>query len=157
MMTKFKYSKASEKAQKKFGTFGKKYLVTKIRKTLYKSEIEKIKKMDNFFISSTNKSGSDPNVSVKYLKKSIIKITNKSLIIKNWKGDGKLITIGNILENPNVGLLFFDLKKKLRLRVKAKAKVLKYKKKKKGFKLYDPDSKIIFEFKQIWNNCLRYK
>jgi predicted pyridoxine 5'-phosphate oxidase superfamily flavin-nucleotide-binding protein len=150
------FRKETKIAQKKFGTFKKKYLKTleaEEKKNLSEHQIQTIRKLKFLFLGTSTKSGYN-SVSIKSIKNSIIKINKKELIIKNWMGDGKFISIGNILHNKNTSLLFVNFKKKIRIRIEAHAYIKKIKKQKFGIEKHD--SIIRFKFNKVWVNCPRY-
>jgi len=152
------FTKENILAQKKFGTYGKPYLKTlnkKYSKSLHVDQIKFIKKQKYFFIASANKSNNNMHISVKGMERALIKLNKQTFKIKNWMGDGIFNTLGNIMTNPRVAIIFFDFESKRRLRIQAKVKIIMIKRKNK-FSKYCHDSYLNFTFLKVFENCRRY-
>ncbi|MFC7798341.1 pyridoxamine 5'-phosphate oxidase family protein [Bacillus subtilis] len=108
--------------REKFNTKG--IRVGKFITDLFRQYIES---MDFFFIATSNREGkcdcsyrggwkgSSPAVKV---------IDEKTLIFPDYRGNGAFQSLGNILENPNIGILFIDFTHAQRLRVNGQAVIV---------------------------------
>jgi len=100
-----------------------------------------------FFISTSNKKGecdcsfrgTEPDDSGKLLQ-SILVVDAKTMVFPDYSGNRIFNSLGNILENPNIGMLFIDFKTAARLRVNGTASII-----------YDKN-----EYIDLWPKALRY-
>lgn len=77
-----------------------------------------------FFFLSTADSRSRPDCSYKGGLPGFVRIINaKTLVFPNYDGNGMFKSLGNILVNPYVGLLFIDFESPKRLRVNGRATI----------------------------------
>jgi len=100
-----------------------------------------------FFISTSNSSGecdcsfrgteSDESEN---LLQSVFVENHKKLIFPDYSGNHIYNSLGNILVNPNIGMLFIDFNTALRLRINGSAKII--------------ENNI--RYKKIWPKSLRY-
>jgi len=113
-----------------------------------------IESRDMFFISTVDAEGR-PTVSYKGGAVGFVRIVDdKTIAYPGYDGNGMFLTSGNILDNPNVGLLFIDFEDPRRLRMHGTATV----------DLQDPllseyvDAKYIvrIEVRNLFINCPRY-
>ncbi len=76
----------------------------------------------------------------------------KTLIFPDYSGNNIYNSLGNIIDNPNVGVLFIDFKSALRLRVNGGAKIITDK---NAYKYIWPKSLryIEVDVKQVYFNC----
>tara|TARA_R110002049_G_scaffold305956_1_gene503624 strand:- start:231 stop:794 length:564 start_codon:yes stop_codon:yes gene_type:complete len=147
------YSQKSSMLQQKFGT---KPLAEKLKTSRRHSELsyedkEIIKNSEFFFLATTTADG-QPDCSIKGGNPGFVEIYSKNKIgFRNYDGNGMFRSLGNILENSKVGLLFiqfFPDKKKLRINGNAH---LDYE------KSGQPDEiLILIEIRDIFPNCPRY-
>ena len=90
------------------------------RLTDYKDLIES---RDMFFLATADEYG-QPNCSYKGGDPGFVRvIDNHTLAFPNYDGNGMYLSMGNVLKNPHVGLLFIDLEEGNRLRVNGEASV----------------------------------
>ena len=81
---------------------------------------------DFFFIATSNSKGEcDASFRGRHGKSPAIKIVHeKTIIFPDYLGNGSFKSLGNILENPHIGMLFIDLKSGVRIRVNGEAQVV---------------------------------
>lgn len=105
------------------------------------------------FFLSTIGSGGEPTVSYKGGPIGFVKIEGNELIFPNYDGNGMFLSVGNLVKNPQVGLLFIDFEKPRRLRVQGTA-VIDANPDLQSF----PDAEFLVRVKpsKIWVNCTRY-
>src|SRR5580700_3490842 len=76
-----------------------------------------------FFIATADAEGR-PDCSFKGGMPGFVRVTGPSqLAFPDYDGNGMFKSLGNLLVNPNVGLLFIDMQKPRRLRVNGSATV----------------------------------
>lgn len=67
-----------------------------------------IERADMFFLATADEQGR-PNVSYKGGDPGFVKVVDEHTIaFPNYDGNGMYLSLGNVLENPHVGLLFID-------------------------------------------------
>ena len=78
-----------------------------------------------FFISTSDKRGEcDASFRSKRGRSLLLKIMDgNSIVFPDYLGNGSFRSLGNILENPHIGMLFIDLRSGLRIRVNGEAQV----------------------------------
>jgi predicted pyridoxine 5'-phosphate oxidase superfamily flavin-nucleotide-binding protein len=76
-----------------------------------------------FFLATANKDG-QPNVSHKGGRPGFVRVVGPAeLAYPDYDGNGMFMSLGNVLENPKVGLLFIDFESPMRLVVRGQATV----------------------------------
>ena len=95
-----------------------------VHQTFTNDEIEFISSRDRFFLSTLNSKG-EPTVSFKGGPVGFVKVINNALIFPNYDGKGMFLSVGNLVKNQNVGLLFIDFETPRRLLVQALRKWIK--------------------------------
>ncbi|HEY8173156.1 MAG TPA: pyridoxamine 5'-phosphate oxidase family protein [Dehalococcoidia bacterium] len=82
-----------------------------------------IERMDMFFISTVDKDG-HANCSYKGGEPGFVKvIDDQTIAFPNYDGNGMYLTMGNVLETSQVGLLFIDFERQHRMRLNGEASV----------------------------------
>lgn len=148
------YSRQSQLLQTKKDS---KRLASQLQKTRLHTELSEadilvIRKAEFFFLATADEQGY-PDCSIKGGNAGFVRIDNdKQLSILDYDGNGMFRSLGNIMANPNVGLLFLafegDIKK---LRINCTAKIVT-----------DDDQgasgefRILFGVREIFPNCPRY-
>lgn len=79
-------------------------------------EIAFVETRDMFFLSTVGPSG-QPTVSYKGGEPGFVRIEDEMLVFPSYDGNGMFLTMGDILDNPLVGLLFIDFETPRRLRI----------------------------------------
>lgn len=85
-----------------------------------------IKKQEMMFISTADAKG-ECDSSVRFGEAGFVTVVdNHHIIYPEFKGNGVMASMGNMLENPNIGLLFIDFfETKVGLHVNGKAKIIR--------------------------------
>lgn len=82
-----------------------------------------IESRDMFFIATADEEGR-PNCSCKGGDPGFVRVVDQgTLAFPNYDGNGMYLSMGNLLKNPNVGLLFIDFERGNRMRVNGVASV----------------------------------
>jgi uncharacterized protein len=82
-----------------------------------------IESRDLFFLSTVDHEGR-PTVSYKGGAPGFVQVIDpKTLLFPSYDGNGMYLSMGNVLHNPAVGLLFIDFERPQRLRVQGEAVV----------------------------------
>src|SRR2546428_10496453 len=82
-----------------------------------------IQAMDMFFIATADAQGR-PNCSYKGGAPGFVRVLDEHTIaFPNYDGNGMYLSMGNVLKNPNVGLLFIDFEKRDRVRLNGVASI----------------------------------
>jgi uncharacterized protein len=82
-----------------------------------------IESRDMFFPATADEEGR-PNVSYKGGDPGFVRVVEAdTLAFPNYNGNGMYLSMGNLSENPNVGLLFIDFEGRNRVRVNGQASV----------------------------------
>jgi predicted pyridoxine 5'-phosphate oxidase superfamily flavin-nucleotide-binding protein len=80
-----------------------------------------IEARDMFFLATADEQGR-PNCSYKGGDPGFVRVLDeRTLIIPNYDGNGMYLSMGNVRQNPHVGLLFIDFEKQKRLRLNGAA------------------------------------
>jgi len=82
-----------------------------------------IERMDLFFLATADREGR-PNCSYKVGDPGFVRVLDEeTLVFPNYDGNGMYLSVGNLSENPHVGMLFIDLCSPKRLRVNGTAHI----------------------------------
>jgi predicted pyridoxine 5'-phosphate oxidase superfamily flavin-nucleotide-binding protein len=113
-----------------------------------------IEAQDMFFLASVDHNGR-PTVSYKGGNVGLVKvIDSRTLVFPNYDGNGMYMSVGNIAQNSEVGLLFISFERPHRIRVQGTATVSRE----------DPllaqfpgaDMLVRVTLSEMWQNCPRY-
>jgi len=121
-------SKGEKELQKEFGTkedalrFYNQQMLTYLAPLMQ----DFIQEQELMFISTSDASG-ECDASFRAGEKGFVWVLDKHhLLYPEYKGNGVMASMGNISENPNIGLLFLDFfKTKVGLHVNGKAEIVK--------------------------------
>jgi predicted pyridoxine 5'-phosphate oxidase superfamily flavin-nucleotide-binding protein len=109
---------------------------------------------DMFFIASADELGR-PNCSYKGGEPGFVRVLDEHTIaFPNYDGNGMYLTMGNVIRNPHVGLLFIDFEEGHRMRLNGEASI-------------DDADPLVAEFpeaqfivrvraREVFPNCPRY-
>ncbi|WP_232415347.1 MULTISPECIES: pyridoxamine 5'-phosphate oxidase family protein [Methylotenera] len=140
--------------QDKFGTraLADKQEELIVHEVFTKEDAEFILTRDMFFLSTLNSRG-EPTVSYKGGPVGFVKVIDNELIFPNYDGNGMFLSVGNLLKNENVGLLFIDFETPRRLRVQGIAKIDEQ----PDLQIF-PKAEFLIRINptEIWVNCPRY-
>ena len=118
------YHPGNIQLQEKFGT--KKLaerLAARATDTLGPDERAFIKAANMFFLATCDDRGL-PTCSYKGGDQGFVRVVDDSTIaFPNYDGNGKYQSMGNLLQNPNVGILFIDFQGQTRLRLQGEATI----------------------------------
>lgn len=93
--------------------------------TLSDDVVRFIESLDFFFIATSNGAGQcDSSYRGKGKDVPLVKVLDsRTIVFPHYMGNGTFRSLGNILENPHVGMLFMDQKTGLRMRINGHAEV----------------------------------
>jgi predicted pyridoxine 5'-phosphate oxidase superfamily flavin-nucleotide-binding protein len=115
---------------------------------------EFIERMDMFFLATADAEGR-PNCSYKGGDPGFVRVIDEHTIaVPNYDGNGMYLSMGNVLRNQAVGLLFIDFENQWRMRLNGDASI-------------DTDDPMISEYpeaqfivrvraREVFPNCPRY-
>jgi predicted pyridoxine 5'-phosphate oxidase superfamily flavin-nucleotide-binding protein len=118
------------------------------------NDVEFIERMDMFFLATSDREG-NLDCSYKGGEPGFVRVLDpQTLAFPVYDGNGTFMSMGNVLEMPNVGMLFIDFENQNRMRVNGTASV-------------DFDDPLLAEYpeaqcvvrvrpSQIFPNCPRY-
>ena len=150
------YHESSRTLQDRFDT---RRLADRIEQVTVRDRIEErdrefIEARDMFFIATTDADG-HPTCSYKGGEPGFVRVVDeRTLAFPNYDGNGMYLTMGNLLANPHVGLLFLDFEGRRRLRLEGTASI-------------DDDDPLVAEYpeaqfvvrvraERVYPNCPRY-
>jgi uncharacterized protein len=94
-----------------------------LRDHINEGDREFIEARDMFFIATTDAEG-HPTCSYKGGDPGFVRVVDeRTLAFPNYDGNGMYLTMGNLLANPHVGLLFLDFEGRRRLRLEGTASI----------------------------------
>jgi predicted pyridoxine 5'-phosphate oxidase superfamily flavin-nucleotide-binding protein len=80
-----------------------------------------IESLDMFFLATTDESG-QPSCSYKGGEAGFVRVIDAvTLAFPNYDGNGMFLSMGNVTQNPHVGMLFIDFERQRRLRLSGAA------------------------------------
>ena len=113
-----------------------------------------IERMDMFFLATADSEGF-PNCSYKGGDPGFVRVPDpKTLVFPNYDGNGMFLSMGNSLENPQVGLLFIDFANRKRLRLNGTARIEPASSVSPPY----PEAQFVVKIavRQVFPNCPRY-
>jgi uncharacterized protein len=125
-----------------------------VRETIDADDRAFIERQDMFFLATADQYG-HPNCSYKGGDPGFVRVLDeRTIAFPSYDGNGMYLSVGNVLENPNVGLLFVSFTEQKRLRLNGVASV-------------DVDDPLLAEFPraqlvvrvratEVFPNCPRY-
>lgn len=113
-----------------------------------------IEAQDMFFLASVDHNGR-PTVSYKGGDVGLVKvIDSRTLVFPNYDGNGMYMSVGNISQNSEVGLLFISFERPHRIRVQGTATVSREDPLLEQFP--GADMLVRVNLSEMWQNCPRY-
>ncbi|MDF2683488.1 MAG: Pyridoxamine 5-phosphate oxidase-related, FMN-binding [Brevibacillus sp.] len=82
-----------------------------------------VEAMEFFFIATSDRDG-NCDCSFRGGSPAVKVLDEETLLFPDYPGNGAFQSLGNILENPKIGMLFIDFTHQQRLRINGKAEVL---------------------------------
>jgi uncharacterized protein len=113
-----------------------------------------IEARDMFFLATADEAGR-PNCSYKGGDPGFVRVVSPTEIaFPNYDGNGMYLSMGNVLRNPHVGLLFLDFERQRRMRLNGTARI-------------EPDDPLLAAYpeaqfivrvrvREVFPNCPRY-
>ena len=150
------YGESHRKLQREFDT---ERLADRIEKRLFREHITAddqafIERMDMFFLATADREGR-PNCSYKGGDPDFVRVLDpKTLAFPNYDGNGMYLSMGNTLENPEVGLLFMDFERQKRFRLNGTARIEPASSVEPAY----PEAQFVVKVavRQVFPNCPRY-
>ena len=130
------------------------HLIGRITETIGESQKEFIEKADMFFLATCDHRGL-PTCSYKGGDPGFVRVLDERwLAFPNYDGNGKFQSMGNLLKNPNVGMLFVDFEGQQRLRLQGIATILDDDELLSEY----PEAQFVIRVKatEVYTNCPRY-
>jgi predicted pyridoxine 5'-phosphate oxidase superfamily flavin-nucleotide-binding protein len=150
------YHEGSRRLQDRFDTrrLADRLESVKVRSTIDDGDRAFIESMDMFFIATADERGR-PNCSYKGGEPGFVRVLDeRTIAFPGYDGNGMFVSFGNVLVNPEVGLLFISFELRRRLRLNGTASV-------------DPDDELVATWpgamfvvrvraREVFPNCPRY-
>ena len=150
------YGEGHRKLQREFDT---ERLANRIEERLFHEHITPddrafIERMDMFFLATADKAGR-PSCSYKGGDPGFVRVLDpQTLVFPNYDGNGMYLSMGNALENPEVGMLFIDFENRKRMRLNGTARIEPT----NSIGLSYPEAQFLVKVavRQVFPNCPRY-
>ncbi len=139
--------------------FGSRKLADRVEEITLKTEFSPedaafIEAQDMFFLSSIDNEGR-PTVSYKGGAPGFVRIIDETtLAFPSYDGNGMFYSMGNIIGETKIGMLFINFETPMRLRVQGEASVHLDDPLKASFK--EAELIVRVRLTELWNNCPRY-
>ena len=130
------------------------HLTGRVTETIGEPQKEFIEKADMFFLATCDHRGL-PTCSYKGGDPGFVRVLDeKWLAFPNYDGNGKFQSMGNLLKNPNVGMLFVDFEGQQRLRLQGIATILDDDELLSQY----PEAQFMIRVRatEVYTNCPRY-
>lgn len=94
-----------------------------VKETISENDKAFIEARDMFFLSTADEEGR-PNCSYKGGDPGFVRVLDeRTIAFPNYDGNGMYLSMGNVLKNPNVGMLFIDFEGQRRMRFNGTASI----------------------------------
>jgi predicted pyridoxine 5'-phosphate oxidase superfamily flavin-nucleotide-binding protein len=113
-----------------------------------------MERMDMFFLATADEHGR-PNCSYKGGEPGFVRVIDQHTIaFPNYDGNGMYLSMGNVLANPRVGLLFIDFENQWRMRLNGEASIDEH----DPLMSHYPEAQFIVRVRasEVFPNCPRY-
>jgi len=113
-----------------------------------------IESRDMFFLATADKQGR-PNCSYKGGEPGFVRVLDEHTVaFPNYDGNGMYLSTGNVLINPNIGMLFIDFERGRRLRLNGVASVDEHDELREHY----PEAQFVVRVRarEVFPNCPRY-
>lgn len=125
-----------------------------VKTTISEHDRAFLQSRDMFFLSTVDQTGR-PTVSYKGGDPGFVKVTDdKTLVFPSYDGNGMFFSMGNIVGNPKLGLLFIDFEVPNRVRIQGHATVSSNDPMIENY--VEADLIVRVTISEIWTNCPRY-
>lgn len=113
-----------------------------------------VEEADCFYLATADATGA-PDCSYKGGLPGFVKVLNPAVIVfPSYDGNGMFRSLGNIVENPQIGMLFIDYGKPVKLRVNGVADVSTDESLLRMF--HEADAAVRVRIRDVFENCPRY-
>ena len=113
-----------------------------------------IERMDMFFLATADRAGR-PSCSYKGGDPGFVRVLDsQTLAFPNYDGNGMYLSMGNTIENPEVGMLFIDFENRKRLRINGTARIEPANSVAPAYR--EAQFVMTVRVRQIFPNCPRY-
>jgi uncharacterized protein len=150
------YHQGSRELQDRFDTrrLADRLEQVKVHDRFTAADKEFVERLDMFFLATSDATG-HPTCSYKGGDPGFVRIVDdRTLAFPNYDGNGMYLSMGNVLTNPAVGLLFIDFERQRRMRVDGTASI------REGDELLAlyPEAQFVVRVvaSRIYPNCPRY-
>ena len=119
------YHEGSRELQDRFDTrrLADRLEQVKVHERFTQSDKEYIERLDMFFLATADVTG-QPTCSYKGGDPGFVRVVDdRTLAFPNYDGNGMYLSMGNLMTNPAVGLLFIDFERQRRMRVDGTATI----------------------------------
>jgi predicted pyridoxine 5'-phosphate oxidase superfamily flavin-nucleotide-binding protein len=126
----------------------------KVHHIISPDDREFIERCDMFFLATADAQGR-PTCSYKGGDPGFVRVVDqRTIAFPNYDGNGMYLSWGNVMVNPEVGLLFIDFERQRRLRLDGRASVDPTDPLRSGY----PEAQFVVrvEAREIFPNCPRY-
>ena len=155
-MTDTIYHDGNRRLQDRFDT---RRLADRIDEKIVKDVIDDndrqfMERMDMFFLATADEHGR-PNCSYKGGEPGFVRVIDEHTIaFPNYDGNGMYLSMGNVLANPHVGLLFIDFENQWRMRLNGEASIDEHVPLMSDY----PEAQFIVRVRarEVFPNCPRY-
>jgi predicted pyridoxine 5'-phosphate oxidase superfamily flavin-nucleotide-binding protein len=150
------YSKQHRTLQAQFGT---EKMADRIEQLASHNEFNDdakgfIEHSEMFFLTTINDKG-QPTVSYKGGDMGFVKVLDaNTLIFPSYDGNGMFLSMGNIVDNPQIGMLFISFQAPHRIRVQGTATISQDAKLLAHYK--EANFVVTVKLSELWQNCPRY-
>ncbi len=150
------FGDSQRRLQREFDT---ERLADRIEERLFREHITSddrafIEGLDMFFLATTDASG-HPNCSYKGGDPGFVRVLDEhTLVFPNYDGNGMYLSMGNVAETSQVGLLFIDFENQKRLRVNGRASIAPAGTIEPGY--LEAQFVVRVAVRQVFPNCPRY-
>lgn len=113
-----------------------------------------IESLDMFFLATADEQG-HPNCSYKGGEPGFVRVLDEPTVaFPNYDGNGMYLSAGNVLVNPNVGMLFIDFERGRRLRLNGVASIDEHDELMEHY----PEAQFVVRVRarEVFPNCPRY-
>jgi predicted pyridoxine 5'-phosphate oxidase superfamily flavin-nucleotide-binding protein len=125
-----------------------------VRDTIDDGDRAFIERMDMFFLATADAEGS-PNCSYKGGDPGFVRVLDRHTIaFPSYDGNGMYLSMGNVLANPRVGLLFIDFERGKRMRLNGVASIDE----RDPLLAEYPEAQLVVRVRatEVFPNCPRY-
>ena len=110
--------------------------------------------MDTFFLATADEQGR-PNCSYKGGEPGFVRVLDKHTVaFPNYDANGMYLSSGNVLVNPNVGMLFIDFERGQRLRLNGVASIDEHDELMRHYS--EAQLVVRVQAREVFPNCPRY-